>query len=111
MFAPRVICQGHGTRVLPRPRDHLGFVVSSWGGWCGSSSWGPGGAQDVHGGEAAVLGFGKTHLATALGHIAVRRRLTVHDQQLWNELVTACAGFTCGADLLEGLVLAARLRS
>ena len=27
-----VICQEHGTRVLPRPRDHLGFVVSSWGG-------------------------------------------------------------------------------
>ncbi len=27
-----VICQEHGTRVLPRPRDHLGFAVSSWSG-------------------------------------------------------------------------------
>ncbi len=25
-----VICHEHDTRVLPRPRDHLGFVVSSW---------------------------------------------------------------------------------
>src|SRR5260221_5720696 len=39
-----VICHEHGTRVLPRPRDHLGFAVSSWGGCCGSSSWGAGGA-------------------------------------------------------------------
>ena len=27
---------------------------------------------------AYLVGVGKTHLATALGHIAVRRRLTVH---------------------------------
>jgi DNA replication protein DnaC len=27
---------------------------------------------------ACLVGVGKTHLATALGHIAVRRRLTVH---------------------------------
>jgi SAM-dependent methyltransferase len=33
-----VICQEHGTRVLPRPRDHLGLVSSSWGVRAGSSS-------------------------------------------------------------------------
>jgi hypothetical protein len=27
-----VICQEHGTRVLPRPRDHLAAAGSSWGG-------------------------------------------------------------------------------
>jgi len=26
-----VICQDHGTGALPRPRDHLVAVVSSWG--------------------------------------------------------------------------------
>ena len=26
-----VICQDHGTRALPRPRDHLLAAVSSWG--------------------------------------------------------------------------------
>ena len=26
-----VICQDHGTRALPRPRDHLAAAVSSWG--------------------------------------------------------------------------------
>ena len=26
-----VICQEHGTRVLPRPRDHLAAAGSSWG--------------------------------------------------------------------------------
>ena len=26
-----VICQDHGTRALPRPRDHLVAAVSSWG--------------------------------------------------------------------------------
>ena len=25
-----VICQDHGTRALPRPRDHLAAAVSSW---------------------------------------------------------------------------------
>jgi predicted HTH transcriptional regulator len=36
--ATPVICQEHGTRVLPRPRDHLGLVSSSWGVRAGSSS-------------------------------------------------------------------------
>src|SRR5579859_5129166 len=35
-----VICQEHGTRVLPRPRDHLAAAGSSWGGCCGSSNCG-----------------------------------------------------------------------
>ena len=30
-FACFVICQDHGTRALPRPRDHLAVAVSSWG--------------------------------------------------------------------------------
>ena len=30
-FLPCVICQDHGTRALPRPRDHLLAAVSSWG--------------------------------------------------------------------------------
>jgi hypothetical protein len=29
--AEDVICQEYGTRVLPRPRDHLGAAGSSWG--------------------------------------------------------------------------------
>ena len=29
--SPDVICQDHGTRALPRPRDHLAAAVSSWG--------------------------------------------------------------------------------
>src|SRR5579871_6815047 len=43
-FDHTVICQEHGTRVLPRPRDHLGFAVSSWAGLRVSSSCRPCGA-------------------------------------------------------------------
>ena len=36
-------------------------------------------AEAAHGALIlGAVGVGKTHLATALGHIAVRRRLTVH---------------------------------